>query len=178
MSKISINIAEKGLLTHIRMGGSVFDPVGKEYLVKFATKALSDSSISEIARRYNISHQDICLIYANMISELMPNPCIDSGGPLLVPTLFFMEPFRFEGLASEISARTAGDSDDERLRKLMELSFAAARQTWNAHTTARGEARFVIQDLGGKKSTGCAGLIIIGATMVSGTMYSIYQVLT
>lgn len=175
MSKLTLSLAEKGLLSHLQLGGSVFDPVGKEYLVKFATKALGESEIAEIAKRYNISHQDICLIYANMVSELMPNPCIESGGPLLVPTLFFMEPFRFQGLASEISARTSGQSEDERMRIMMELSFAAARQTWEAHTAARGEAKFVIRDAGGRKSTGCLGLVVIGLFVGGVLIYSSYH---
>lgn len=45
MSLISINLAEKKVLNHIRWGGSVFDPVGGELVLRFVLTALKDSGI-------------------------------------------------------------------------------------------------------------------------------------
>jgi hypothetical protein len=92
----------------------------------------------------------------------MPNPCINSGGLLLVPTLFFMEPVRLETLASEIATRTRGVGDEQRAESMLALAIAAARQTWQSHTSARGEAPFTIVNQGGRKSAGCTGVLVLG----------------
>jgi hypothetical protein len=177
MSTISINLAEKRLLDHLRMGGDVFDAVGKALVVKFATTALKDELIIALATRYRISHQDICIIYAYMIRHLMPNPCVDASGLLLVPTLFFMESLRFEALASEICARTVDLSDEDRKEKMIELAANAGRLTLDSCIAARGEAKFEIQNLGGRKSAGCAVMILIGFSLASLSSYGIYKIL-
>lgn len=177
MSAIAINLAEKPILNHLSMGGDIVDAVGQALVAKFATKALNDASISAMAARYRISHDDICIIYASMIRSLMPNPCIESGGLLLVPTLFFMEPFRFTALASAIAARTQGLDDRSRIEKMIELSVAHAQHTWDAHTEGRGEAKFEIRNLGGLKSTGCLGVIVISVTLASLASYGLCKML-
>jgi len=166
MSSLKINLAEKRLLSHLQLGGTVDDAVGRQLVVKFAQTAYADGDIAAIAARHHISTNDICIIYASMVQELMPNPCIEAGGLMLVPTLFFMEPFRFEGLASEIATRAAGLSDEDRRVKIRELAVEAGSQTWHTHTSARGEANFVRRDLGGRKSSGCAGVLIFGFVLV------------
>lgn len=162
MGAIQISIAEKRLLQHLSLGGNVTDSVGRELVTKFISVAYQDAEISKIARDHGISMNDACILYASMIQCLMPNPCIETGGLLLTPTLFFMEPFRFTGLASEISSRTSGMDEAGRREKMIALAASAAQQTWNAHTSARGEAKFIINNVGGRKSSGCAVLLLMG----------------
>lgn len=162
MSAVSINLAEKRLLSHLRYGGKVLDQVGKELVVKFANTALRDSTISEIANRNGLSLEDVCVIYGSMIDYLMPNPCINSGGLLLVPTLFFMESHRFDELATTISIETADLSEQERKEKIIVTAVSHGKLVWDAHTELRGEANFKIIDAGGMKSSGCTSVIIIG----------------
>ena len=103
-----------------------------------------------------------------MIIHLMPNPCIIAGGLLLVPTLFFMEPMRFEGLASNIARHIDGLSESERKQVIVAIAEKAAQQTWDAHTAARGEAPFKRQSGEGLQSScGCLGLITFIFTLAS-----------
>jgi hypothetical protein len=175
MSSIRISLAEKPLLDHLQRGGDVFDPVGRELVAKCAGVAYKDSEVAAIAQRHDISLNDIAIIYASMIKSLIPNPCIKSGGLLLVPTLFFMEPIRFEGLASEIATRTRGSATDEKQQTLINLSIASARETWQTHTAGRGEAAFTITASGGRKTAGCAGMVVVslllGGGVAGGILY-------
>lgn len=175
MSSLSISLAEKKLLQHLQLGGDVYDQVGKELVVKFATTAMKDTSIAAIAERNRISLEDICVIYGSMIHQLMPNPCVQSGGLLLVPTLFFMEPFRFEGLATEISSRAVDLSAEERKEKMISISQQFAQEVWDTHTQGRGEAPFHVQDLGGRKSSGCASMIVMAFFLSSAIGLGLYK---
>jgi len=49
MSKVGISFAEKRLLEHLRLGGSVRDEVGRDLVHKFVQKAWNDSDIHRIA---------------------------------------------------------------------------------------------------------------------------------
>ncbi len=177
MSAFLINRAEKKILTHIQLGGKIDDAVGKALVYKFASTALSDSSIFKISTRYHISLEDICVIYISMINRLMPNPCIYVSGLLLVPTGIFMEPIRFEGLASEIHARTDGLSGNDRVDAISYISGDVALQIWEAHAAAHGVPRFNIVDAGGRTSGGCFTIVLLLFSLASATGYGIYKIL-
>jgi len=163
MSAQSINFAEKRLLNHLQLGGSVTDDVGRQLVMRFAQKAWSDSQIRAICERQGFDLEDICVIYAAMIQSLMPNPCIAAGGLLLVPTLFFMEPFRLEAMLSQLHRDLQGRVGTERRAFIIEIASEAARQCWEAHSAARGEARFEIVNVGGRASAGgCLGVLVMG----------------
>jgi hypothetical protein len=176
MSAFSINRAEKKILTHIELGGELKDSVGISLVYKFASTALNDSSIFKIATKYHISLEDICAIYIAMINRLMPNPCIYVSGLLLVPTLIFMEPIRFEGLASEIYARTDGLSGDERVDAISFISGELASQIWQTHAATHGPPRFTIKDAGGRTVGGCFTMLLIIFSVASATGYGIYRI--
>ncbi len=164
---ISINLAEKRLLNHLQLGGTVTDSVGKQLVGRFAQKAWADSHIRSICQRYDFDFEDVCVIYAAMIQSLMPNPCISSGGLLLVPTLFFMEPFRLEAMLSQLHGDLQGRVGQERREFIIETAEAAANECWISHTMARGEAPFKISNSGGRKSAGCLGIIIFATIVFS-----------
>ena len=179
MSAFAINRAEKKILTHIQCGGAIDDATGKSLLCQFTSTALKDSQIFDIAKRYDISFDDICVIYIAMVSQLMPNPCIEAGGLLLVPTLIFMEPIRFEGLASEIQARTRGCNEKERIYAIVSISSDLAHQIWEAHAAARGAPRFRIVNVGGRPSSGgCFSVIVLIFSFASAAGYSLYKIFT
>jgi len=164
---LSINLAEKKIREHLRLGGGLDDQVGSELLAKFCTTALSDRQVAAIAQKYNMSMEDIAFIYMAMILKLMPNPCIISGGLLLVPTLFFMEPKRFERLAFGIDFHTKDLDEKQRIQELMRLSAESAQEVWDAHTSGRGEADFTVTKSGGLQSSGgCMSVLIIGAVIL------------
>jgi len=135
-------MAEKKLLNHLQFGGVVDDSMGKEFVSMFANIALEDPEISRISKTYNISHQDICIIYTSMIKCLMPNPCIKCGFLLLVPTLFFMEPHRFEVLSKAIFQNSNNFDANERIKVLIYFSEISAKSTWESQTASQGEADF------------------------------------
>lgn len=178
MSSLSINLAEKRLLSHLRYGGNVTDQVGKELVVKFAVTALNDSSIAEIADRNGLSLEDVCVIYGTMIDYMMPNPCINAGGLMLVPTLFFMESHRFDELATAISRETFDLSGKDRKAQMIVTAVSHGQLVWYAHTELRGEADFKIIDAGGIKSSGCSSVIIIGFTLAFVLGYSFLKTFT
>lgn len=163
MSKLLIKLAEGNITEHLLRGGTTRDDEGKRYISEFATKALSDSDVLKVAKDFEISHQDICEVCAAMIDSLMPNPCYGTAASrTLVPTLFFIETFRFQGLASSIYSRTKGLPLDERSEMIALICEADAKQTFQVHKAHFGEPPFIIQQLGGLKKTGCLSVLIAG----------------
>lgn len=161
MSKLSIKMAERNIVEHLLRGGSASDEKGQQYLVGFATTALNDNSVLQVAKDFGISHQDICEICAAMIESLMPNPCYGTAASrTLVSTLFFMESFRFQGLASTIHARTKDMQPLERSKEIASISASVARQTSRVHQAQYGAPPFVIQQLGGLQKAGCLVLLL------------------
>jgi hypothetical protein len=162
MSKLSIKMAERNIVEHLLRGGSASDEKGQQYLVGFATTALNDSSVLQVAKDFGITHQDICEICAAIIKSLMPNPSYGSAASrTLVSTLIFMESFLFQGLASTIHARTKDMAPLERSQEIASISAAVARQTSSVHKAEYGEPPFVIQQLGGLQKGGCLGLLLV-----------------
>jgi hypothetical protein len=161
MSALSLKLAEMPLLNHLQLGGSVTDLVGQGLAMRFARKAMADSKIRKICDQNDFDIEDICLIYVIMIEALMPNPCILAGGhPILVATLFFIEPFRLEGMFSQVHRDLRGKVGLERREFIAQAFSESAQQCWSAHKAARGEAEFTIIDAGGRKSTpGCTGVL-------------------
>jgi|GEM_PF-4161805 len=170
MSMMSIVNGEKRLLLHIQLGGTVDDEVGNQLVTQFIRTAASDNQIAKIAADYQISLYDMHFMYSQAIGALMPYPCICDGGPiqienrvgsLLAPTLFFMEPYRFQGIASEISAKTKGMDDLSRMRAISEIAIRAACTIQLVHDQKFGRAKFRIEPGTGLKSAkGC--LVILG----------------
>ena len=161
MSKITISTAEKPLLLHLKNGGKISDDVSHDHLACFVTKALKDDDVKAVVDRHNSSSSDLYLIYRAMIDATMPNPCIEAGGPLLVPTLFFMEPIRFDALLADVNRLTVQKSNMERQMILVDISEVCAKNVWYAHTKARGESRYFTQ-----ARSGCLGVILIGIFIV------------
>ena len=75
---------------------------------------------------------------------------------------FFIETFRFQGLASSIYSRTKGLPLDERSEMIALICEADAKQTFQVHKAHFGEPPFIIQQLGGLKKTGCLSVLIAG----------------
>lgn len=169
MAAFAISVAEKRLLHHLQVGGSVQDEVGRQLVGRFAHKMWAQSEIKSILTQYEFTLQEIALMYAETIHSLMPNPCIEKGGPLLVPTLFFMEPHRLENLLLEVRRDTKGLSQEQRLSVLVERSTFLARLTQEANDEAKGRYPFKVEGIGGLKSAsgGCASRAI-GAVVVFG----------
>ncbi len=145
MSKIEISQSEKPLLLHLKNGGSPKDDKGHDCIAHFVTAALKDEEVNTVLKRHDASQSDAYMIYRAMLDATMPNPCIEAGGPLLVPTLFFMEPVRLDALLADVRRLAVQKNNLERNMILVEASEICARQVWTAHTQARGESKFLRQ---------------------------------
>ena len=161
MTKLEISTAEKPLLLHLKNGGNADDDKAHDCIANFVTAVSQDDEIKGIVDRHGSSSGDLYMIYRVMLDATMPSPCIEAGGPLLVPTLFFMEPIRLDALLADVSRLAAEKQNYERKMILIEASEICAKQVWKAHTQARGESRFLNERKGG-----CLGLIVFGVLLI------------
>jgi hypothetical protein len=169
MSAMSLAILDKRVMNHLSRGGSVYDDVGRQLVGKFVNEALKTPSIREAMHRYDFDANDLCVIYAESIDSLMPNPCIETGGPMLAGSLAFIEPFRIEAFLGQARHRIEdGMTPKERQDVLKQCAGEATAVTWHMHTQMRGEAAFYRDPSGtGSKSAGCFGLLIACALIGS-----------
>ena len=100
MGALKIKLAERHMMEHLRLGGTLgaTDNMGRKLVQAFTRKVFQESNIKQICDNYDFTPAEIEAVIYAMIEELMPNPVIDIGGPLLVTTLIFMEPDRLEEL--------------------------------------------------------------------------------
>ena len=96
MSKTLISIAEKPILNHLRDGGSV-ENLDENLISNFFETALRDDEVRQAVLAAQFSPEDLCLVLITMLKRY-PHHCLNVGGPLLVSTLVFMEPFRLESI--------------------------------------------------------------------------------
>lgn len=169
---MSINMAEKRLLTHLRMGGQPTDEVGKTLVYRFAQKAWSDSAVAKASRQYGLTLDELAGLYGLVLEALMPEPWMNAGGPMLVPTQWFMEPHRLESLLLE-TTRDAPPSDRQAwFATLVDKATELAIATRAAHDQKYGKPKVQITDTGGlQTSGGCASLIaflsILGGAVIA-----------
>lgn len=92
MSKTLISIAEKPILNYLRDGGSV-ENLDENLISNFFGMALRDDEVRQAVMAAQFSPEDLCLVLITILKRY-PHHCLNVGGPLLVSTLVFMEPFR------------------------------------------------------------------------------------
>jgi hypothetical protein len=138
---------EQLLIKHLSLGGNVRDLTGKNLVGQQVLTLWNEPGIGDICAGHSITMEDFCQIYAAGIEQLMPNPCIKSGGtvPMLVPTLFLLEEWRIRELFALIAKETAGSQPDQRLEDYKEGMVEAARLLQNVHDAARGPVEFIIR---------------------------------
>jgi hypothetical protein len=171
MGNVAISLAEKRLLRHLSLGGRPDDEVGKDLISKFATKVWTDSSVAGILRQHGVTIQELATMYLAVIDSLMPTPWMNAGGPLLVPTQWFMEPHRIDNLLVEIDRDAAGLGRDEWLARWISNAKKLARATKEVHDERFGcPSVHVSADGGLKSSTGCAGALILIATTLAAAL--------
>lgn len=164
MTKVGISLAEKRLLEHLRLGGRPDDQVGRELIWKFATKMWSEGAVAAALKQHGVTIQEVATMYLAVIDGLMPEPWMNVGGPLLVPTQWFMEPHRLENLLVETTRDARGRSREEWLRLLVEKATDLAHATKAVHDERFGPASVQVVQAGGARSSGgCAALLALGA---------------
>lgn len=154
MGAMKINRAEKDLLAHLAEGGSPSDATGKRHIQRFAATVAEDKSTKPILSRHGISEEEVAELYREVLEALMPEPWMKSGGPMLVPTQWFMEPHRLDELL-----QTSGDFED-----LTDRAILLAQETKAAHDMQHGKPdpdRLKRIAAGG----GCASVILVGIAL-------------
>jgi hypothetical protein len=136
---LRLAIIDKRIMWHIGMNGRITDQVGMQLAMQFVQEALKDPTISKAARQYGFTSEDLVVIYGAMVEGLLPNPCIEGGGPMLAATLPFMEPFRIESLMGRVHRQLEpAHQRAERREIIVQAALEEARGMWNTHTMARG----------------------------------------
>ena len=158
MGSLRINMAEKRLLKHLKLGGQVDDEVGLGLVSQFALTVSSDESTKPILEQHGIDAQKVGALYATVIDFLMPRPWMKVGLPMLVPTQWFMEPERLERLLMR-----AGDlADQATWSTFLQEACLLAEHTRDAHDQQYGEPKISITQSGGlTPGSGCVLPILI-----------------
>ena len=168
MGRFRLANIEKLLMKHIAHGGSTRDQVGREIIGRFVLEALKNSEINAVSIRTNVDANELCLMYAAMVDVLLPQPCINSGGPMLAASLPFIEKKRITTMMSQFSKKVEGLSPEMRREQLIEFAEGNVKLIWHVHTEARGEPFFAITPGSGiQKTSGCMSsvlLVLAGAT--------------
>ncbi len=174
MSKLRIGFSEKPLMEFLKRGGSLDDPHGTSLVAKVIHTALQDEDIRRIATLNGFDAEDLCVLYVGMIAPLMPKPCINVSGPMLVATLPLLEPHRLDVMLSQLSHDLdTGAGMMESRMLILKYAEANARAIWAAHTSAYGEPDFVItpDGMGGHSAptgAGCLGAVLLGVCGIGG----------
>ena len=160
MSKVAISFAEKGILNFLR-GGGQWENLPEKELGRFFKTVLEDEEIKNIIKEYNLTLEDLAMIYIGA-AILHRHECLNVGGPLLIPTLLFMEPFR---LASICRVMQSEERDGKNRKEAIPVAvFVAVDAIYNSHKAA-GKVQPIVNTATMntlKEEHGCAGWIVAG----------------
>lgn len=168
MGSLAINRAEKKLLMHLRLGGSCTDDVGVQLVNKFAAKVWNDPTTAPILRHYEMTFEEVVALYGVVIESLMPSPWMNVGGPMLVPTQWFMEPHRLESLLVAAGRNAETDSREVWFEALARNAIDTAVVTKEAHDVKFGPGRVTVSQAGGLRSAGgcMIAVVYLGASLL------------
>ena len=166
MGKLGISMAEKRLLRHLRLGGRPDDEIGRQLIWKFCTKVWTEPSVAPALRQHGVTIEELAEMYLRVIESLMPRPWMNVGGPLLVPTQWFMEPHRLENLLVEVSRDTKSRPRDDWLQHLIARASELAEATREVHDERYGPPTVEVVQAGGVRSAGgCASTFLLAAVL-------------
>jgi hypothetical protein len=167
MSKVNIAFAEKRLIEHLRLGGTLDDLVGGELLQRVMSAAGGDADVRMVIESHRCNFEEIRQLYAGIIRGLMPNPCIQAGVIMLTPTLLLLEPIRLNALLAYVED-DAPVGSPQRPGLLLAHGLKIAKHIQDSHAKAYGPAPFTVLSEGGlsRSRRGCAasiGLVAVAA---------------
>ena len=115
-------------------------------VVKLIDLVWADPEQRQVCHREGFIRSDLLKLYIGMVIPLLPNPVINSGGPLLAATLAFIEFHRLEVMMRVANHELRGTQDlGERLRVLKECAKVHAEMIYEAHLQARGPVNLIGQ---------------------------------
>jgi len=163
---------EKLLIEHLSLGGDVRDLTGKNLVGQQVLAVWNEEGIRDMCAAQGITMENFCELYSACIETLMPNPCINGGGPvpMLVPTLFLLEDWRIRELLALFTQLTEPDFY-KKLEVLKEGMVVVSKKVKAVHDSARGPVQFVITPGGGlpvsaadplnSRGCGCTSMILV-----------------
>jgi hypothetical protein len=169
---------ENLLIQHLSLGGNVRDLTGKNLVGQQILAVWNKEGIRDICAAQGITMDNFCDVYSACIECLMPNPCINGGGGviMLVPTLFLLEDWRIREFLAKLAKvdawHGASYSSDRRFEAFKDIMRGAACTAQASHDSARGPVQFVITPSGGlplsaadpvqgRRGCGCAAMIFL-----------------
>jgi hypothetical protein len=162
------------LALHYEQGGSPDDKMGRKLVLEFGRKIFNIPETQEIAVKYGISFDEVCMICESAFS-LMPNPCLrwrklikgsnDANARMIASTILFLEPERFERIAIATSEHRSDEpmSAMQRVFTLVEVSKRELRSAAEDNIRQFGQPNFHLQSNGGikLKESGCISLLLV-----------------
>jgi hypothetical protein len=171
VGKVEISFEEKRIFHHLRLGGPIQDEVGRRLVQKFIRRVWAQTEIHRIATMHGFSSTDLEAIYAGTIEALMPAPWMNFDGPRLVPTVFFLEPFRLLRLLIETIVDGRGLTGNDRLRFTIERAAETGRLLRDRYDSANGPPNLQLVSLDGVQwSDGCLGSVVI-VSLLLGSLF-------
>ena len=165
MASRAMRAQAERIMKHLKSGGATDDEAGRLHITQYCMLAMADGEIGSMCRRYAFDATDLYVMFAGMMDELMPNPCIKCVvGEMLAAELPFVETFRLENMMSTLADVTAGMTPDDRRKEILRFSMNLARVTWTSHTKARGEATYMNSNEAGK--SGCAVVLFLASSAI------------
>ena len=121
----SLGMADKLLMEHLTRGGAVTDSIGREVVRQLVERASEEPRVRKVIQEQHAAPDELAAIYAAVIEDLMPEPCIDAPPPVLVPTQFFREP---ERLREVLAGVARGATPPTRASQLVARAVAEGRR--------------------------------------------------
>lgn len=91
MSLVGAARVDKKLIAHLSHGGEIDDSLGKMLVTQLIRESMESEKISRAVKHHGISNDILIEIYESSIDALLPEPLIRHGGPILVPSLLFID---------------------------------------------------------------------------------------
>ena len=146
MGSLSVSLKDKDIIEFLRQGGKLETPVGAQLIEKLIDSSLDDNDVQNVLGKYDIDKISLVMLYAYIVRSLLPDPTINVSGPLLVSSLFFMEPHRLDQLLQLGWTDTADLSIEHRRASLFTMANEIAKLIYTAHASQYGKTGFIANE--------------------------------
>lgn len=161
MSLAEISLHDHRLATFLREGGSLTDNQAQERIRQLTAVALKMEPVRSIAEQIPLTPSLLAAAYAEALEQLMPNPLVDRDGPVLAPTLLFLEPGAFPHLwdTQGDRLRIAGQAGDQ--KEIIDILVQAVQELYRQATSKKAPVPLATnKDGGGYQPGGCASITL------------------
>lgn len=165
-----MSLIDKRIIEYLECGGTLETPQGALLIQRLIVEAMKTSAIAETIAKHNVDIISLVMAYAYTIRTLLPDPLINAGGKLLVPTLFFMEADKLDLLLDTSWDINKGDTEEEQRARLFTMAGVLGQGIYAQHQQAYGSTKGLIfypdasqekadQMLQAAKASGCLPIL-------------------